>query len=47
MGTSKQIEEDKDFDLEFEDESAHEFPLLLGKRKNLQFANLNLVFEKR
>jgi hypothetical protein len=33
----------KDEKIEFEDNSAHEFPLLLGKRKNMQYANLNLV----
>ncbi len=38
---------DEHENIEFEDNSAHEFPLLLGKRKNLEYANLNLIFEKR
>ena len=33
--------------IEFEDSSACEFPLLLGGRENLVYANLNLTLNKR
>jgi len=33
--------------IQFEDNSAHEFPLLLAKRKNMFFCNINLALEKR
>jgi len=36
-----------DEDIQFEDNSAHEYPLLLAKRKNMVFCNMNLALEKR